>query len=87
MRLSLQYPRFFPSLLLSAFVLVALPLLAGIAGITYVWNRMAVEDRRSVNVTDEVMAAAQSSPTASEESGPPASHRPSGRAGASRLRV
>jgi two-component system sensor histidine kinase GlrK len=59
MRLSLQYPRSFLSLLLSAFALVALPLLAGIAAMTYTLNRMAIEGRRSVGITAEVTAAAQ----------------------------
>jgi len=59
MRLTLRYPRSFPSLLLFGFVLVALPLLAGIAAMTYSLDRMALEGRRSVNVTAEVTAAAQ----------------------------
>jgi len=59
MRLTLRYPRSFPSLLLSGFILVALPLLAGIAAMTYTLDRMALEGRRSVNITAEVTAAAR----------------------------
>lgn len=59
MRPRLQYPRSFPSLLLSAFVLVALPLLAGMVAMTYTLDRMAIEGRQSVNITAAVTAAAQ----------------------------
>ena len=56
MRLSLYYPRSFRSLLLSAFALVALPLLAGIATMTFTLDRIAIEGRRSVDITAEVTA-------------------------------
>jgi len=54
MRFKLRLPPSFPALLLTGFVLVALPLLGGIVGMSYALEQMAGEGRRSVNITAEI---------------------------------
>jgi len=54
MKLKVKLPPSFPALLLTGFVLVALPLLGGIVGMSDSLHQMAWEGRRSVNLTAEI---------------------------------
>lgn len=49
----------FPGLLIAGFILVVLPLLGGILGMTYALEKMAYEGRRSVTVSSQITLASQ----------------------------
>ncbi|WP_432698126.1 ATP-binding protein [Marinobacterium sp. YM272] len=49
----------FPGLLIAGFILVVLPLLGGILGMTYALEKMAFEGRRSVTISAEITLASR----------------------------
>ncbi len=49
----------FPGLLITGFILVVLPLLGGIIGMTYALEQMAFEGRRSVTVSAQITSASR----------------------------
>ncbi|KEA63024.1 putative sensor-like histidine kinase YfhK [Marinobacterium lacunae] len=59
MKLPFSLPPSFSALLLFGFVLVALPLLGGIVGMTRALEQMALEGRRSVNVSADITQASR----------------------------
>jgi len=59
MRLTFKLPPSFSALLLAGFVLGALPLLGGILGMTHALEQMALEGRRSVNISAEITQASR----------------------------
>ncbi|MBV1788311.1 HAMP domain-containing histidine kinase [Marinobacterium sp. D7] len=59
MRLTFKLPPSFSALLLAAFVVVALPLLGGILVMTHALEQMALEGRRSVNISADITQASR----------------------------
>lgn len=59
MNLNVKLPPSFSILLLAAFLLVALPLLGGLLGMTRALEQMSLEGRRSVNITAEITLASR----------------------------
>lgn len=49
----------FPGLLITGFILVVLPLLGGIIGMTYALEQMALEGRRSVTISAQITGASR----------------------------